>query len=174
MFRRFCLLSLMLLSLNAIAGPEPTRFGDLVVYHNVFNSSMLQPDIAASAGLMRGPTHGVLNVAVQRPDGSAVDAVLKGEVRSLIGQPVALAFQHLRHRDAGPAFDHRGDLLGAHGLFDHQPAVFALLRFGQLHQCFGGLLDTSNTRAPQSRLVFGGARVLEVWDMILRQQRISS
>ncbi|MEB3734172.1 DUF4426 domain-containing protein [Halopseudomonas pachastrellae] len=93
MFRRFCLLGLMLLSLNAIAGPEPTRFGDLVVYHNVFNSSMLQPDIAANAGLMRGPTHGVLNVAVQRPDGSAVDAVLKGEVRSLIGQPVALDFK---------------------------------------------------------------------------------
>ena len=100
MFRRFCLLGLMLLSLNAIAGPEPTRFGDLVVYHNVFNSSMLQPDIAANAGLMRGPTHGVLNVAVQRPDGSAVDAVLKGEVRSLIGQPVALDFKRIQEGDA--------------------------------------------------------------------------
>ena len=100
MFRRFCLLGLMLLSLNAIDGPEPTSFGDLVVYHNVFNSSMLQPDIAASAGLMRGPTHGVLNVAVQRPDGSAVDAVLKGEVRSLIGQPVALDFKRIQEGDA--------------------------------------------------------------------------
>ena len=51
-----------------------------------------EPDIAANAGLKRGPTHGVINVAVQRPDGSAVDAILKGEVRSLIGQPVALDF----------------------------------------------------------------------------------
>ena len=61
---------------------------------------LLQPDIAASAGLMRGPTHGVLNVAVQRPDGSAVDAVLKGEVRSLIGQPVALDFKRIQEGDA--------------------------------------------------------------------------
>lgn len=100
MFRRLCLLSLMLLSLNVFAGPEPTRFGDLVVYNNVFNSSILQPDIAANAGLKRGPTHGVINVAVQRPDGSAVDAILKGEVRSLIGQPVALDFNRIQEGDA--------------------------------------------------------------------------
>ena len=54
----------------------------------------------ASCCAERGPTHGVINVAVQRPDGSAVDAILKGEVRSLIGQPVALDFNRIQEGDA--------------------------------------------------------------------------
>ena len=51
MLRTFAMFALLLLAPWASAGPEPTRFGDLIVYHNVFNSSFLQPDIAAKAGL---------------------------------------------------------------------------------------------------------------------------
>ncbi|MEH6565869.1 MAG: DUF4426 domain-containing protein [Halopseudomonas sp.] len=85
------------------AAVEPARFGDLIVYHNVFNSSMLQPDIAAAAGLQRGPSQGVINIAVQRQNNGkpqAVDAILKGEVRSLIGQPVKLDFKRIKEGDA--------------------------------------------------------------------------
>jgi hypothetical protein len=85
------------------AAAEPARFGDLIVYHNVFNSSMLQPEIAAKAGLQRGPSQGVINIAVQRQESGkaqAVDAILKGEVRSLIGQPVKLDFKRIKEGDA--------------------------------------------------------------------------
>ena len=85
------------------AAAEPARFGDLIVYHNVFNSSMLQPEIAAAAGLQRGPNKGVINIAVQRQDNgspNAVDAIVKGEVRSLIGQPVELDFKRIKEGDA--------------------------------------------------------------------------
>lgn len=103
MLRTLCLLGLLVASLGANAGPEPTRFGDLVVYHNLFNSSMLLPDIAANAGLQRGPTYGVLNIAVQRQGDQgmqAVDATLSGEVRSLIGQPVELEFKRIKEGEA--------------------------------------------------------------------------
>ena len=59
---------------------EPERFGDLLVYRTVFNSSFLQPDTAANVGLERGPRHGVINIAVQRqtPEGPvAVDAIVR-------------------------------------------------------------------------------------------------
>ncbi|SDS74539.1 protein of unknown function [Halopseudomonas sabulinigri] len=85
------------------AAAEPARFGDLIVYHNVFNSSLLQPEIAANAGLQRGPSQGVINIAVQRQENGkaqAVDAILKGEVRSLIGQPVKLDFKRIKEGDA--------------------------------------------------------------------------
>ena len=103
MLRTFAMFALLLLAPWASAGPEPTRFGDLIVYHNVFNSSFLQPDIAAKAGLQRGPSKGVINIAVQRQNNDspeAVDAILKGEVRSLIGQPVELDFKRIKEGDA--------------------------------------------------------------------------
>ena len=78
---------LMLVTAAAFAqsgpGQSPQRFGDLLVYHNTFNSSYLQPDIAAAAGLQRGPRQGVVNIAVQRmtEDGiQVVDAKVEGSV----------------------------------------------------------------------------------------------
>lgn len=103
MLRTLSLLAMLLLAPVASAAVEPARFGDLIVYHNVFNSSMLQPEIAANAGLQRGPNQGVINIAVQRQKSGkpqAVDAILKGEVRSLIGQPVALQFKRIEEGDA--------------------------------------------------------------------------
>ncbi|MEH6689167.1 MAG: DUF4426 domain-containing protein [Halopseudomonas sabulinigri] len=103
MLRTLVLLASLLLAPWASAAAEPARFGDLIVYHNVFNSSFLQPEIAANAGLQRGPNQGVINIAVQRQSNGkaqAVDAILKGEVRSLIGQPVPLQFKRIKEGDA--------------------------------------------------------------------------
>jgi len=98
---------LMLAAATAAAqsGPaqSPQRFGDLLVYHNTFNSSYLQPEIAAAAGLQRGPRQGVVNIAVQRngADGpEAVDARVEGSVKNLLQQTTPLKFMRIQEQDA--------------------------------------------------------------------------
>ena len=61
--RRFVsLVFCLLLALPAVAERKQT-FGELDVHYSVFNSSFLQPDVAAAAGLTRSKTVGVLNIA---------------------------------------------------------------------------------------------------------------
>ena len=98
---------LMFASALALAqsGPaqSPQRFGDLLVHHNTFNSSYLQPEIAAAAGLQRGPRQGVVNIAVQRltDDGiEVVDARVEGTVKNLIQQTTPLKFIRIQEEEA--------------------------------------------------------------------------
>lgn len=103
MFRALLLSLLLLPALAHAQQTSPQRFGDLLVYYNTFNSSYLQPDIAANTGLTRGPNHGVVNIAVQRQtaDGPvAVDALLTGNVTSLLGQKSPLKFIRLQEDDS--------------------------------------------------------------------------
>lgn len=82
---------------------EPTRFGDLLVYHTVFNSSFLQPDVAANAGLERGPNQGVVNILVQRRTSEGpvpVDANVSGTVKNLLDQDQSLNFIKVEEEDA--------------------------------------------------------------------------
>ena len=82
---------------------SPQRFGDLIVYHNTFNSNYLQPDIAANAGLIRGPNHGVLNLLVQKDSTEGplpVDAVVEGTVTNLLQQSTPLRFIRLQEGEA--------------------------------------------------------------------------
>jgi hypothetical protein len=75
------------------------RFGDLEVHYNVFNSSFLQPDIAAASKLVRSKTQGVVNVVVMRA-GKSVPAAVTGEVKNLLGQRTPLSFQNVTEGDA--------------------------------------------------------------------------
>lgn len=89
----------------AQSGPaqSPQRFGDLLIHHNTFNSSYLQPEIAAAAGIQRGPRQGVVNIAVQRQtaDGlEVVDARVEGTVKNLIQQTTPLKFIRIQEQDA--------------------------------------------------------------------------
>jgi hypothetical protein len=82
---------------------EPQRFGDLLVYRTLFNSSFLQPDVAANTGLERGPNVGVVNILVQRqtPEGPVhVDAQLSGTVRNMLGQSQDLDFIRIQEEEA--------------------------------------------------------------------------
>ena len=82
---------------------SPQRFGDLLIHHNTFNSSYLQPDIAAAAGLQRGPRQGVVNISVQRltDEGmQVVDARLEGTVTNLLQQSTPLQFIRIQEQDA--------------------------------------------------------------------------
>ena len=85
----FCLL----LALPAFAERKQT-FGELDVHYSVFNSSFLQPDIAAAAGLTRSKTVGVLNIAALK-GGKGQPAKVGGTLKNLLGQTVELQFKQV-------------------------------------------------------------------------------
>lgn len=81
------------LALPAVAERKQS-FGDLDVHYSVFNSSFLQPDIAAASGLVRSRTQGVVNVAVLKA-GKASTAQVSGQVKNLLGQSTPLTFRQV-------------------------------------------------------------------------------
>ncbi len=88
-----CLLTL-LLALPAWAERKHS-VGEYDVHYIAFNSSFLQPDIAASAGLVRSKTQGVINVSVLK-SGKPVAAQVSGSVKNLLGQDYPLRFKQLK------------------------------------------------------------------------------
>ena len=87
------LLLCLLVALPALAERKQT-FGELDVHYSVFNSSFLQPDIAAAAGLTRSKTGGVLNVAVLKA-GKGLPAKVSGQIKNLLGQTSTLSFKQV-------------------------------------------------------------------------------
>jgi hypothetical protein len=92
-----CLLSLCL-ALPAFAERKQT-FGELDVHYSVFNSSFLQPDIAAASGLIRSKNKGVVNVSVLK-SGTPQNAVVDGSVKNLLGQVFPLVFRQINEQGA--------------------------------------------------------------------------
>ena len=92
--RRFVsLVFCLLLALPAVAERKQT-FGELDVHYSVFNSSFLQPDVAAAAGLTRSKTVGVLNIAALK-DGKGQVAKVNGTLNNLLGQTSELKFKQV-------------------------------------------------------------------------------
>ena len=92
--RRFVsLVFCLLLALPAVAERKQT-FGELDVHYSVFNSSFLQPDVAAAAGLTRSKTVGVLNIAALK-DGKGQAAKASGTLKNLLGQTSELKFKQV-------------------------------------------------------------------------------
>ncbi|AHL77206.1 homoserine acetyltransferase [Stutzerimonas stutzeri] len=91
-----CLLAL-LLALPAMAERKHS-VGEHDVHYIAFNSSFLQPDIAAAAGLVRSKTQGVVNVSVLK-SGKPVAAQVGGSVKNLLGQDYPLTFKQLKEGD---------------------------------------------------------------------------
>ena len=81
------------------AAERKQSFGDLDVHYSVFNSSFLQPDIAAATGLTRSKTQGVVNVAVLKA-GKASTAQVSGQVKNLLGQNTPLTFRQISESGA--------------------------------------------------------------------------
>jgi hypothetical protein len=86
------------LSLPALAERKQS-FGDLDVHYIAFNSSFLQPDIAAANGLARSKTLGVLNISVLKA-GKASSASVSGEVKDLVGRSHTLSFKQVNEGEA--------------------------------------------------------------------------
>lgn len=92
--RRFVsLVFCLLLALPAVA-ERKQAFGELDVHYSVFNSSFLQPDVAAAAGLTRSKTVGVLNIAALK-DGKGQAAKVSGTLKNLLGQTSELKFKQV-------------------------------------------------------------------------------
>src|SRR5690606_38227863 len=96
MRRLFLLLFSLCLALPA-AAERKYSFDDVDVHYSAFNSSFLQPEIAAAAGLTRSGRQGVLNIAVLKA-GKPVVATVSGQVRNLAGQIANLTFRQVRER----------------------------------------------------------------------------
>lgn len=98
MTRIALLLMSLCLSLPALA-EQKQSYGDLDVHYSAFNSSFLQPEIAAATGLVRSKTQGVVNVAVLKA-GTASSAKVSGTVKNLLGQSTALSFKEVKEGKA--------------------------------------------------------------------------
>jgi hypothetical protein len=81
------------LSLPALAERKQS-FGDLDVHYIAFNSSFLQPEIAAANGLVRSKTQGVVNVSLIKA-GKASSGSVSGEVKDLVGRSHPLSFKQV-------------------------------------------------------------------------------
>ena len=79
MRRLFLLFFSLCLALPALA-ERKYSFDEVDVHYSAFNSSFLQPQIAAAAGLTRAGNQGVLNIAVLR-NGKPIVATVSGQVR---------------------------------------------------------------------------------------------
>ncbi|GAC1031449.1 DUF4426 domain-containing protein [Pseudomonas sp. No.21] len=86
------------LALPAVAERKQT-FGDLDVHYSAFNSSFLQPDVAAAVGLIRSKTQGVVNIAVLKA-GKASTAQVSGQVKDLLGKVTPLTFKQVNEGGA--------------------------------------------------------------------------
>ncbi len=74
-------------------------FGDLTVHYSAFNSSFLQPEIAAANGLVRSKQQGVVNIAVFKAK-QASAARVTGTVKNLLSQLTTLEFKQIKEGEA--------------------------------------------------------------------------
>ena len=97
--RRLALFLIAICLALPAAAERKQSFGDLEVHYNAFNSSFLQPDIAATVGLVRSKSQGVVNVAVLKA-GKASTAQVSGQVKNLLGQITTLQFKQVTEGEA--------------------------------------------------------------------------
>lgn len=69
------------------------KFGEYTVHYSAFNSTFLQPDIAANYGLVRANNQILINITVQNSKGDAIPAKLVGHTKNLMQQKKPLEFQ---------------------------------------------------------------------------------
>ncbi len=72
------------------------------VFHSVFNSSFLQPEVASAYDLIRGKDQVFVNIVVteaNNPKGLGKPAVIKGTATNLMRQQRTLDFVQIREQD---------------------------------------------------------------------------
>jgi hypothetical protein len=77
------------------------QHGDYTVYHTIFNSTFLKPDIASQYDLVRGNQWFLVNISVNGAGKTfGQEAVLKGTATNLMQQQKKLAFKTIQEGDA--------------------------------------------------------------------------
>ena len=78
--------------------------GDYMIHYNAFNSSFIEPQIAASYGIERSKTKGLINISVlqKQADGSTkpVSAIISASVTNLISQKQNMDFMKIEETGA--------------------------------------------------------------------------
>ncbi|WP_439860120.1 DUF4426 domain-containing protein [Pseudomonas sp. MBLB4136] len=97
--RRITLFFIALCLSLPVLAERKQSFGELDVHYIAFNSSFLQPDIAAATGLVRSKRQGVVNISVLKA-GAAMAASVDGEVKNLLGQSHPLNFKQVNEGSA--------------------------------------------------------------------------
>lgn len=89
---------------NSVKAEQMVSHDGYMIHYNAFNSSFIQPDVAASYNIQRGKTKGLLNISVlqQQPDGSTkpVSAIVSGDVTNLLSQKQTLKFDAIKETGA--------------------------------------------------------------------------
>ncbi len=102
----FLLLSLV----NPALAQQSEMFGPYELHYSVVNTTFLEPQVAATYGIVRGDQRAILNLAVREhlDDGSQVARTmeLRGVIRDLIQKEQSLQFQQVRE---GPAIYYLAD-----------------------------------------------------------------
>jgi len=96
------LLSLFLLN-SAIASAEQFKqFSNLEVHYIALPSTFIQPEITTQYKIKRSNNNGLLNISVldKKKNKQAVEAVLTGTGKNLIGQTHQLVFTEVKEGDA--------------------------------------------------------------------------
>ena len=74
---------------------------DHIVYYNVFNSTLIQPEIAKQHGLVRAKDRVYVNIAlVKKSGGNGIAATLSGQHRNLMQQKFPLEFIEIKESTA--------------------------------------------------------------------------
>jgi Domain of unknown function (DUF4426) len=76
------------------------RFGAYQVHYNALSADMLPAEVARQYQFTRSSKQGLVNIAVQTLDGSAVAARISGSAATLGGQRSELAMREIREADA--------------------------------------------------------------------------
>jgi hypothetical protein len=80
------------------------RFGDYNAHYSVFNSSFIDPDIAATYDITRGGNIALVNIAVTRVNAGGeslgLPGLINGRVQNLLGQSRDLEFKEIREGQA--------------------------------------------------------------------------
>ncbi|HTN30737.1 MAG TPA: DUF4426 domain-containing protein [Pseudomonas sp.] len=97
--RRLILMFFSLCLAQPALAERKYSFDELDVHYSAFNSSFLQPEIAAASGLTRAGNQGVLNISVLKA-GKPITATVSGQVRNLLGQINNLSFRQVREGEA--------------------------------------------------------------------------
>lgn len=95
------LVSGLLLLVGQAHAQGQQQHGDYTVYHTVFNSTFLQPDIASHYDLVRGDQWFLVNISVNGAGKTfGQEAVLKGTATNLLQQQKKLTFKTIQEGDA--------------------------------------------------------------------------
>ncbi len=76
------------------------RFDQFQVHYSALSSDMLPAEVARQYQFPRSSKQGLVNIAVQKLDGSAVPARISGTAATLAGQRTDLVMREIREGDA--------------------------------------------------------------------------